>query len=168
MVEQTENQVKQTLCTITGSYRGTTNVKKLELVFSIKRGKFIRPLRREGDRVEGSYVYSLLPGRYVIIGCRYWSKEEPPYTLYAQLLTINGNCEVNYGGSVVVVVFEHGDWLLNQPTIPQMLKDVYAWLPGYHSLPNPDFNKTYSENEINQLMRMIEDEVRLTEGAEHE
>ena len=167
MVEQTENQVKQTLCTITGSYRGTTNVKKLELVFSIKRGKFIRPLRREGDRVEGSYVYSLLPGRYVIIGCRYWSKEEPPYTLYAQLLTINGNCEVNYGGSVVVV-FEHGDWLLNQPTIPQMLKDVYAWLPGYHSLPNPDFNKTYSENEINQLMRMIEDEVRLTEGAEHE
>jgi len=167
MVEQTENQVKQTLCTITGSYRGTTNVKKLELVFSIKRGKFIRPLRREGDRVEGSYVYSLLPGRYVIIGCRYWSKEEPPYTLYAQLLTINGNCEVNYGGSVVVL-FEHGDWLLNQPTIPQMLKDVYAWLPGYHSLPNPDFNKTYSENEINQLMRMIEDEVRLTEGAEHE
>ena len=125
MVEQTENQVKQTLCTITGSYRGTTNVKKLELVFSIKRGKFIRPLRREGDRVEGSYVYSLLPGRYVIIGCRYWSKEEPPYTLYAQLLTINGNCEVNYGGSVVVL-FEHGDWLLNQPTIPQMLKDVYA------------------------------------------
>jgi len=167
MVEQTENQVKQTLCTITGSYRGTTNVKKLELVFSIKRGKFIRPLRREGDRVEGSYVYSLLPGRYVIIGCRYWSKEEPPYTLYAQLLTINGNCEVNYGGSVVVL-FEHGDWLLNQPTIPQMLKDVYAWLPGYHSLPNPDFNKTYSENEINQLMRMIEDEVRLTEGAEYE
>jgi len=74
---------------------------------------------------------------------------------------------VNYGGSVVVL-FEHGDWLLNQPTIPQMLKDVYAWLPGYHSLPNPDFNKTYSENEINQLMRMIEDEVRLTEGAEHE
>jgi hypothetical protein len=49
-----------------------------------------------------------------------------------------------------------------------MIKDIYAWLPGYHSLPSPDFDKTYSEGEIDQLMRMIEGEVRLVEGEEHE
>jgi len=157
---------KEVLCSITGSYRGTTNVKKLELIFSIKRNKFIKPYKRVGDRVEGSYEYALLPGKYVVIGCKYWSKEGPPYTLYAQLLTINNNCEVGYGKSAVIM-FEHGDWLMRQQ-IPQMLKDIYAWLPGYHSLPPVDFNKTYSEDEINQLMRMIEDEVRLVEGAEHE
>jgi len=167
MAGQTENQVKQTLCTITGSYRGTSNVKKLELVFSLKRSKFIKPYKREGDKVEGSYVYSLLPGKYVVIGCKYWSKEEPPYTVYAQLISIDNNCRVSYGKSMTII-FEHGDWLLNQSTIPQMLKDVYAWLPSYHSLPNPDFNKTYSEDKINQLLKMIESETRLVEGAEHE
>lgn len=68
----------------------------------------------------------------------------------------------------MTIMFEHGDWSLSQPTIPQMIKDIYAWLPGYHSLPSPDFDKTYSEGEIDQLMRMIEGEVRLVEGEEHE
>jgi len=168
MVGQTQpgNQIKQTLCSITGSYRGTTNVKRLELLFSLKRGKFIKPHKRVGDRVTGEYAYALLPGEYVVIECKYWSREDPPYTVYAQLVSIDGNCRVRYGKSTVIM-FEHGDWLLNQP-IPQMLKDIYAWLPGYHSLPNPDFNKTYSENEVNQLIRMIENEVKIIEEAEHE
>jgi hypothetical protein len=157
---------REVLCTVRGEYRGTTNVKKLELVFSIRRGKFVKPLRREGDRVTGSYIYSLLPGRYVIVGVRYWSKEDPPYTLYAQLLTINGNCEVGYGKSAVIL-FEHGDWLLSQ-ALPQPLKDAYTWLPGYHSLPPVDFGKTYSEVDVEQLLKMIEGEVRLAEGEEHE
>jgi len=157
---------KEVLCSITGSYRGTTNVKKLELVFSIRRGKFVKPLRREGDRVEGSYIYSLLPGKYVIIGCKYWSKEDPPYTVYAQLIVVDNDCRVSYGKSMVVM-FEHGDWLLNQP-IPQMLKDIYAWLPGYHSLPPVDFNKAYSEGDVEQLLKMVEGGARLVEGEEHE
>ncbi|MDT7970311.1 MAG: hypothetical protein RQ842_07065, partial [Vulcanisaeta sp.] len=147
-------------------YRGTTNVKKLELVFSIRRGKFVKPLRREGDRVEGSYVYSLLPGKYVVIGCKYWSKEEPPYTVYAQLIVVDNECRVSYGKSMVVM-FEHGDWLLSQ-ALPQPLKDIYAWLPGYHSLPNPDFGKTYGEGDVGQLLKMVEGGARLAEGEEHE
>jgi hypothetical protein len=157
---------KEVLCPITGGYRGTTNVKKLELLFSIKRGKFIRPVKREGDRVEGSYKYALLPGKYVVIGCKYWSKEEPPYTLYAQLLTINNNCEVGYGKSAVIM-FEHGDWLMSQ-ALPQPLKDIYTWLPGYHSLPPVDFNKTYSEGDVEQLLKIVEGGARLVEGEEHE
>jgi hypothetical protein len=157
---------KEVLCSITGSYRGTTNVKKLELVFSIRRGKFVKPLRREGDRVEGSYIYSLLPGKYVVIGCKYWSKEEPPYTVYAQLLTIDNNCKINYGKSAVVL-FEHGDWLMSQ-ALPQVLKDIYTWLPGYHSLPPVDFNKTYSEGDVEQLLKLVEGGARLVEGEEHE
>jgi len=48
-------------------YQGTSNVRKLNVVFSIKRRKFIKA-RREGDRVAGRYVYTLLPGKYVLIG----------------------------------------------------------------------------------------------------
>jgi len=41
-------------------YQGTSNVRKLNVVFSIKRRKFIKA-RREGDRVAGRYVYTLMP-----------------------------------------------------------------------------------------------------------
>ena len=166
MVGQTEDQVKQTLCTITGSYRGTSNIRRLELVFSLKRNKFIKPYKRVGNRVEGSYIYALTPGRYILIGCKYWAKEEPPYTVYAQLFSIDNNCRVSYGKSMTIM-FEHDNWLMSQ-ALPQPLKDVYVWLPSYHNLPPVNFNKTYSEDGINQLMRMIENEVRLVEGAEHE
>jgi hypothetical protein len=157
---------KEVLCTVSGKYRGTSNIKALELIFSIKRNKFIKPYKRVGDRVEGSYEYALLPGKYIIVGSKYWSKEEPPYTVYAQLLTIDNNCEVGYGESAVIM-FEHGDWLMSQ-ALPQPLKDIYAWLPGYHSLPNPDFNKTYSEGDVEQLLKMVEGGARLVEGEEHE
>jgi len=42
------------------------------------------------------------------------------------------------------------------------------WAPGYHSRPNIDFNKVYSESETQRLLEMITKKVRITEGEEHE
>jgi len=150
------------LCNVTGSYRGTSNIKRLELVFSLKRRKFVKPVGREGDRVQGTYKYALLPGKYVVIGCRYWSKEDPSFTIYAYLLEITNRCETRYGKSLEIR-FSSDTWLASQQ-IPQMLRDIYTWLPGYHSLPNPDFNKTYNEEDVNMILKMIEHETKLIEG----
>jgi len=157
---------KQNLCNVTGSYRATTNIKVLSLLFSIKRRKFIKPISRQGDRVSGEYVYTLLPGKYIIIECKYWTKAEPPYLIHAELITIGDDCRVTCGKSVEIM-FEHGDWLMSQP-IPGMLKDIYAWLPSYHTLPHPNFEKIYDETEIKQLLKMIEDGMKIIEGAEYE
>ena len=157
-----KSQLGNVLCNVTGSYRGTSNIKRLELVFSLKKRKFVKPTSREGDRVEGVYRYTLLPGRYVVIGCKYWSKEDPPFTIYAYLLEITNSCRTAYGKSLEIR-FNSDTWLASQQ-IPQMLRDIYAWLPGYHSLPNPDFNKVYTEDDVNALLRMIENETKLVEG----
>jgi len=49
-----------------------------------------------------------------------------------------------------------------------MLKDIVNWAPGYHSRPNIDFNKTYPLGDVQKLLEMIKQRVRITEGEEHE
>jgi len=154
------------LCTVEGSYQGTTNTKYVYVYFSLKRNKFIKPMRRIGDRVVGKYEYSLYPGSYVLIGYDSRSKEEPPRTVIAQLVTIDDNCNVHYGDSAIIR-FEHFEWLEKQD-LPTPLKDIVNWAPSYHSPPNINFGKVYSEEDVNKLLEMIRQRIRVTEGEEHE
>ena len=154
------------LCTVEGSYQGTTNVKYVYVFFSIKRNKFIRPMRRTGDRVIGKYEYSLYPGNYLLIGYDSRSKEEPPRTVIAQLVTIDDNCNVHYGDSAIIR-FEKIEWF-NAQDLPQILKDIVNWAPGYHSPPNINFGKVYNEDDVKKLLEMVTKKVRVTEGEEHE
>jgi len=62
-------------CTVITEYQGTTNVRKVEAVFSLKKNKFIRPIKQEGDRVAGKYVYELYPGKYIEVGYKYVARE---------------------------------------------------------------------------------------------
>jgi len=154
------------LCTVYGEYQGTTHIRKLFLFFSLKKRKFIKPSQRIGDRVSGNYTYRLYPGIYVLIGYRKASNEQPPRSITAQLINIDNNCNVNYG-KAVVITFENFEWLDKQD-IPQMLKDIANWAPNYHSLPSPDFDKIYSEEDVQKLLDMIEKELTISEGEEHE
>ena len=154
------------LCEISTSYQGTTHIRRVEAIFSLKKNKFIKPIRREGDRVTGRYIYELYPGKYVLLGYRYVAKETPSRQLYAQYISVNHDCTVHYSQSTIIM-FENDDWLMNQ-AIPQILKDLYAWRPQYHSEPSIDFNKVYALGEVVALTKMIDGKVRLVEGEEHE
>ena len=154
------------LCTYMGEYQGTTHIRKLYLLFSLKRRKYIKPMRRDGSRVEGRYVYELYPGSYLLIGYDARLSLEPPRTVTAQLVTIDEKCDVHYGDALIIK-FEKFEWVEKQD-LPQMLKDIVNWAPGYHSLPNIDFNKVYSEKDTQKLLEMIKQRVRITEGEEHE
>jgi len=90
------------LCTVEGGYQGTTHIKYVYVYFSIKRGKFIKPMRVSGDRVVGNYIYELFPGQYALVGYDSRSKEEPPRTVIAQLITIDNECKEHYGDATIV------------------------------------------------------------------
>ena len=159
-------QGKTQLCTVESSYQGTTHVKYVYAYFSIKRGKFIKPMRGTGDRVMGKYIYELYPGQYILIGYDSRSKEEPPRMVIAQLVTIDNECKEHYGDALIIR-FENFEWIEKQD-LPAMLKDIVHWAPGYHSRPNIDFNKTYPQGDVQKLLEMIRQKVRITEGEEHE
>jgi len=154
------------LCTVEGGYQGTTHIRYVYVFFSVKKNKFIKPMRGSGGRVIGKYIYKLYPGSYLLIGYDSRSKEEPPRTIIAQLVTIDNECKEHYGDSAIIR-FENFEWIEKQD-LPQMLKDIVRWAPGYHSRPNIDFNKVYSESETQRLLEMITKKVRITEGEEHE
>jgi hypothetical protein len=154
------------LCEVVTGYQGTTHVRKVETIFSLKRNKFIRPMKIEGDSVTGRYMYELYPGKYVLVGYKYVAQEYPSRQLYAQYISVNSNCTVQYGQSSIVI-FESGDWLMNQ-AIPQILKDIFNWRPQYHIRPAIDFDKVYPLGEVVALIKMIDGKVRIVEGEEHE
>jgi hypothetical protein len=108
------------LCEVATGYQGTTHIRKVEAIFSLKKNKFIKPMKIEGDSVTGRYVYELYPGKYILLGYRYVARETPSRQLYAQYISVNHDCSVVYGQSTVIL-FETEEWLMNQ-AIPQMLK----------------------------------------------
>ena len=154
------------ICTVEGGYQGTTHIKYVYVFFSVKKNKFIRPMRKSGDRVVGKYIYELCPGQYILVGYDSRTREEPPRVLIAQLVNIDNDCNVHYGESAIIR-FEHFEWVNNQD-LPTMLKDIVHWAPGYHSPPKIDFNKVYSETDTQRLLLMITQKLRMTEGEEHE
>ncbi len=154
------------LCTVEGGYQGTTHIRYVYVFFSVKKNKFIRPIKVIGDRVVGKYMYELYPGQYILIGYDNKSKMQPPRTIIAQLVNIDNDCNVHYGESAIIR-FENFEWIEKQD-LPAPLRDIINWAPGYHSRPNIDFNKVYDNNDTQRLLEMITKKVRITEGEEHE
>jgi len=153
-------------CVVTTGYQGMTHTRTVHVIFSLKKNKFIRPIRIEGSRVTGKYIYELYPGKYLQVGYQYFARQYPSRQLYAQYIDVNHDCTVHYGQSTVIL-FETEEWLMNQ-AIPQILKDLFTWRPQYHSEPSIDFNKVYALGEVVALTKMIDGKVRLVEGEEHE
>ena len=153
-------------CVVTTGYQGMTHTRTVHVIFSLKKNKFIRPIRIEGSRVTGKYIYELYPGKYLQVGYQYFARQYPSRQIYAQYISINHDCSVVYGQSTVIL-FETVEWLMNQ-AIPQILKDLFNWRPQYHIEPSIDFNKVYPLGEVAALVKMIDSKVRLIEGEEHE
>jgi hypothetical protein len=133
-----------------GEYQGTSNIHKLRALYSIKKGKFIHGFYR-GNRVRGDIIYRVYPGRYIVFYYHSWWQNDPPRQL--QLSLVNINKEKTEIVAWVRLEFYEPEYL-GSFNLPQ-LTDFYDAVPGYHSYPSIDFEKVYSEEENDKLIRFI-------------
>ncbi|MGB9706266.1 MAG: hypothetical protein ACPL3C_12505, partial [Pyrobaculum sp.] len=127
-------------CSAKSEYQGTTNIRRLELYYSLKNNKWIKGYIN-GSRVRGDVLYALFPGRYVKCSLLYWNKQDPPYTLSCYEVVLipekdasgKDSCreEVEHSASVAFYERESGAAKLKEMGLP-MLADLITWLPHYH------------------------------------
>ena len=160
----TENSLPS-LVEIRGHYQGTTNIRRLSLLYSLKSKKFIKGYV-DGSSTKGDVVYRVYPGRYLRIKYKYWSRADPPRKVEVQLI------QVREDGSVKVlreakIEFYDPEFLSR---FPPQLKDLYERCPHYHSKPylKPLFEKVYSEEENVMLLSLLDKANIIREGEEHE
>ena len=160
-------------CSVKGEYQGTTNIRRLELWYSLKNNKWIKGYV-QGNRVRGDVLYSLFPGRYIKCSLFYWSKQDPPYTLTCYEVVLipleKDSCreEIEHSASASFYEREAGAVKLREMGL-QMLADLVAWLPGYHSgLDRGIFDLKYDSTATQKLLEWIRSGASWVEGAEHE
>ena len=164
-------------CSVKGEYQGTTNIRRLELWYSLKNNKWIKGYV-QGNRVRGDVLYSLFPGRYVKCSLFYWSKQDPPYTLSCYEVVLipedvsekDSRCreEIEHSASVRFYERESGVAKLKEMGLP-MLADLVMWLPGYHSgLGRGIFDLKYDSTATQKLLEWIRSGESWAEGAEHD
>jgi len=155
-----------------GEYQGTSNIHVLRALYSIKRRKFVKGFYA-GNRVRGDIRYRIYPGRYIIFHYHSWWQQDPPRQLQLHLVDINKKEETKAIASVTVIAsvaleFYKPEYLGNFG-IPHLV-DFYDAVPGYHSYPGINFEKVYSEEENEKLLRFIlsNNKKVIREGEEHE
>jgi hypothetical protein len=148
-----------------GGYQGTSNIHKLRALYSMKKRKFIKGFYK-GNRVKGGIFYRVYPGRYIVFYYHSWWQNDPPREM--QLSLVNINSEKTEMIAWVRLEFYKPEFL-SSFNLPQ-LTDFYDAVPGYHSYPSLNFEKIYSEDENNKLLKFILDNNKKTirEGEEHE
>ncbi len=164
-------------CSVKGEYQGTTNIRRLELWYSLKNNKWIKGYV-QGNRVRGSVLYALFPGRYVKCSLFYWNKQDPPHMLTCYEVVLipekdasgKDSCreEVEHSASVAFYERESGAAKLKEMGLP-MLADLVMWLPGYHSgLGRGIFDLKYDSTATQKLLEWIRSGESWAEGAEYD
>jgi len=156
------NSSNQITLTFKGSYQATTNIVALRVLYSPKNRKFIKGYLR-GGAGKGEIIYKLYPGIYIYFFYFSWSKCDPPREVKIELLKIEKQGEQTL--SKAVIKFYNSDFLKSFP--PQLL-DFYQAKPSYHGYPKLNFNKIYTEQENEMLLKLISGGGEITEGAEHD
>ena len=150
------------LCEYVSGFQGTTNIRSwTRVLFSLKRGKFIRPMKRGGDRVSGYYEYKILPGRYVEFNYEYWSKQEPCISFKISIIRLGEEVErekevvirTNNKNEIIEIIRSHG-YLKGV----EIVRDFIDCLPGYHIRPKVEelTTKIYEEEKVKELLEFIE------------
>jgi hypothetical protein len=151
-----------------GSWQGTTNITSLRALYSIKKRKFVKGFF-EGSRPHGDIVYRVLPGTYVVFDYHGWWRLDPPRQMRIEKVHLIKQGEERVVKSLASVVIKFyskdGEFLKQFP--PQVL-DFFNARPGYHSRPSLNFEKVYSDEENQALLRLVERGGEYVEGAEHE
>ena len=140
-----------------------TNTFKVTLLFSIRKRKFVKPVLMKHLKV----FYKILPGTYVMFSSsgRLYVNE---HAVYLELVRItNESYDVVKRTKIFASMFrDKNDFsAVNENNI---VKDfVNAVPPRYHSYPSINFDKTYSEQDVNELLKLFErDEIYLYQVEE--
>jgi hypothetical protein len=134
------------------------------MFYSIKNRKFIRGFFK-GDKVSGDILYQLYPGRYIEFDLVAWARNDPPVKIAITLFELSPNGKKRLASAVVG--FNRYDFIQN-PEIPEQVKDFWAGRPRYHTRPTVSFDKVYSEQEHQKLLDFVLSKKSLIEGEEHE
>ncbi len=122
-----------------------TSTYKINLLFSLKQHKFIKPTLAKG----GQLHYTIYEGTYLLIsshGRNYETKTT--WSVSKVKITANtwGEGQIEYIDGVT--------WITPpdpaKSSVP-ILRDIVV--PGYHGTTKAPFNKTYSESEIAELLK---------------
>jgi len=162
---ESAGEISPPLVEIRGHYQGTTNIRRLSLLYSLKSRKFIRGYV-DGSSTKGDVVYRVYPGRYLRIKYRCWSRTDPPRKVEVQLIEIKKDGGIETLKEVRIEFYDES--FLDR--FPPQLKDLYERCPYYHTKPYliPLFEKVYSEGENNRLLSLLDGPNVVREGEEHE
>jgi len=142
-----ENQ-NQDLVSFTGGYQGTTNVRTLKMLYSLKKHKFISPFKTSGDRVVGDIEYRVFPSDYLVLAA--WKQRER-YEFRVSLIRISKETTDNLKS--VNIFFNHESYVNDS----QVALDFVQAMPGYHFIRHESlFKKIYSEKDTAILMKFLE------------
>jgi len=130
-----------------GEYQGTTNVRVLKLLYSIKRNKFVAPFATHGDRVAGDVEYHIFPGTYVVFAI--W-QHRGRSEFRISLLSVTPET-TDYKKSATV--FFINESYLSKSKIAY---DFARSLPGYHFVRHQDlFKKVYDEKDTQFVLDFV-------------
>jgi hypothetical protein len=133
--------------------------------FSIKQRKFIRPFVKWGANTY--FKYKLLPGKYILLIWAYWSRDDPPHVIDASLVQIQPS---PYGG-LEQKTLASSKWNISKDYKfeNEILNDFFSFrVTSYHGTPSPNFDKIYSQEQVDQLLELIQKQIVFTEGEEME
>ena len=150
------------LVVFNGAYQGTTNIRDLKLLYSVKKNKFVAPFKVHGDRVSGDIEYRLFPGTYVVFDLHEHRSNE----LTISLVKLSKDTEVQVIKSVVVY-FSNESYLDNSKVTFDFVNSV----PGYHFTRHEGlFKKLYTDQDTQVLLEFLDkyNGKEFAEGAETE
>jgi len=157
-----ELKENQDFITFSGEYQGTTNVRVLKLLYSVKRNKFIAPFKVHGDRAAGDVEYRVFPGTYLVLSL--W-QHRGSNEMRISLLKITKE-STNVVKSVNLY-FVSDSYVDNSV----VAFDFVQALPGYHFTRHESlFKKIYTEQDTAILMKFLDeyDGKEFSEEAEME
>jgi len=146
-----------------GAYQGTTNIRNLKMIYSLKRNKFVSPFSTHGDRVLGDIEYRVFPGTYVLFDL--W-QDHQNFELYISLVKLVKDQDVEVLRKVNIY-FTNDEYLDNSKVAYDFARSV----PGYHFTRHEDlYKKIYTEEDTNVLLEFLNqyDGKEFSEEAETE
>jgi len=122
-----------------------TSTYKINVLFSLKQKKFVKPTRAKG----GQLYYTIYEGVYLLISARGYNTETKTKWTVSKVRIVADTW--NYGK---IEVLSSAEWIT--PPDPQkssvpILRDIVV--PGYHGTTKVPPDKVYSDADVEQLMK---------------
>ncbi len=115
------------------------------LLFSLKKKKFVKPWWKKSQQLE----YHIYPGVYLLISSRGYIHDESMKWSVAIIKVEAKTPGLSRYGVISSTTWETPS-KQEEITIP-ILRDIDT--PGYHGYPKVDYNKIYSQQEIDELLK---------------